>query len=177
MDIPNHRLPDRSDAALSRASALAEDIAPRQRSSRERVLGAAIARIVFTPSQGPKQILRLRNFFAAAGTSLLAIGLFFACRVQGVISEAAFSEIAAVSLLAILVFYVVFRSGLNLKLPDPSLIEPQMLTATLVVLYAMYSANSGRGAFLTLLLMAFLSGVLRLKTRALLVYAFFILAA
>ncbi len=136
-----------------------------------------MARIVFIPSQDPRQILRLRRFFAAAGTSLLAIGLFFACQVQGVISEAAFFEIAAVSLLAILVFYIVFRSGLNLKLPDPSLTEPQMLVATLVVLYAMYSANSGRGAFLTLLLMAFLFGVLRLKTRALLAYAFFMLAA
>src|ERR1700694_4282171 len=175
MDTPNHRLPDRSDAALSSASALADDIAPRRRSSREGVLGAALARIVFTPSQDAKQILRLRRFFAAAGTSLLAIGLFFACQVQGVISRAAFFEIAAVTLLAILVFYIVFRFGLNLQLPDPSLTEPQMLTATLVVLYAMYSANSGRGAFLTLLLMAFLFGVLRLKTRALLVYALFIL--
>jgi diguanylate cyclase (GGDEF)-like protein/PAS domain S-box-containing protein len=136
-----------------------------------------MARIVFTPSQDPKQILTLRRVFAPAGTSLLAIGLIFACQVQGVISEAAFFEIAAVSLLAILAFYIVFRSGLNLKLPDPSLTEPQMLTATLVVLYAMYSANSGRGAFLTLLLMGFLYGVLRLKTRALLVYALFILAA
>lgn len=175
MNTSNHRLPDRSDAALSRASARADDVAPRQRSSREGVLGAAFARIVFTPSQGPKQILRLRSFFAAAGTSLLAIGLFFACQVQGVISKAAFFEIAAVILFAILVFYVVFRSGLNLKLPDPSLTEPQMLTATLIVLYAMYSANSGRGAFLTLLLMGFLFGVLRLRTKALLVYALFIL--
>ena len=177
MDTPNDRLPDRSDAAPSSASALADDIAPRQHGSREGVLGAAIARIVFTPGQDPKQILRLRRFFAAAGTSLLGIGLIFACQVQGVISEAAFVEIAAVSFLAIVVFYVVFRSGLNLKLPDPSLTEPQMLTATLIVLYAMYSANSGRGAFLTLLLMAFLFGVLRLRTRALLVYALFILAA
>jgi diguanylate cyclase (GGDEF)-like protein/PAS domain S-box-containing protein len=177
MNTPNHRLPDPSAAALSSVSAHADEIAPRRRSSRESVLGAAIARIVFPPDHDPKQILRLRRFFAAAGTSLLAIGLFFACQVQGVISEAAFFEIAAIVLLAIVVFYIVFRSGLNLKLPDPSLTEPQMLAATLVVLYAMYSANSGRGAFLTLLLMAFLFGVLRLKTRALLVYALFILAA
>jgi diguanylate cyclase (GGDEF)-like protein/PAS domain S-box-containing protein len=41
----------------------------------------------------------------------------------------------------------------------------------------MYSANSGRGAFLILLLMAYLFGVLRLKTKALLLHALFILAA
>jgi diguanylate cyclase (GGDEF)-like protein/PAS domain S-box-containing protein len=177
MDTPNHCLPDRSDAAPPSASALADEIAPRQRSSPEGGLGAAIARLVFSSSQDPKQTLRLRRFFAAAGTSLLAIGLLFAGQLQGVISSAAFLQIAAVILLAIVIFYVVFRFRLNLKFPDPSLTEPQMLTATLVVLYAMYSANSGRGAFVTLLLMAFLFGVLRLKARALLLYALFILAA
>jgi diguanylate cyclase (GGDEF)-like protein/PAS domain S-box-containing protein len=136
-----------------------------------------MARIVFSSSQDPKQILRLRRYFAAAGTSLLAIGLLFACQVQGVFSSATFLQIAAAILVAIIVFYIAFRSGLNLKLSDPSLTEPQMLTATVVVLYAMYSANYGRGAFLTLILMAFLFGVLRLKTRALLLYALFILAA
>ena len=136
-----------------------------------------MARIVFSPSQDPKQALRLRRYFAAAGTSLLAIGLLFACQVQGVISGAAFLQITAAIFLAILVFYIVFRSGLNLRLPDPSLTEPQMVTAILVVLYAMYAANSGRGAFLILLLMAYLFGVLHLKTKVLLLYALFILAA
>ena len=136
-----------------------------------------MAGIVFAPDQDPKQILRLHRYFAAAGTSLLAIGLLFVCQVQGVISQAAFLEIATVILLAILVFYIVFRTGLNLKFPDPSLTQPQMLTATLVVLYATYSANYGRGALLTLLLMAFLFGVLHLRTRTLLLYALFLLAA
>ena len=99
----------------------------------------------------------------SAGTSVLAIGLLFACQVQGVISGAAFLQIAAAILLAILVFYTVFRSGLNLKLSDASLTEPQMLTSTVVVLCAMYSAKSGRGAFLILLLMAYLFGVLHRK--------------
>ncbi len=134
-------------------------------------------RIVFGSSQDPKQILRLRRYFAAAGTSLLAIGLLFACHVQGVITQAAFLEIAAAILLAILVFYIVLRSGLNLKLPDPSLTQPQMLTASVVVLYAMYSANYGRGVFVILLLMAFLFGVLHLKAKVLLLYALFILAS
>src|SRR5207244_11844230 len=134
-----------------------------------------MALIVFTLNRDPKQAVRLSRYFAAAGTSLLAIGLLFACEVQGVISQAAFLAIASVTLLAILAFYIVFRSGLNLKLADPSLTEPQMLTAIVVILYAMYSANYGRGIFLTLLLMAFLFGVLHLKTRALLLYLSFIL--
>lgn len=136
-----------------------------------------MAHIVSASGHDAKQTLRMCRYFVAAGTSLLAIGLMFACYVQGVLTREAFFEIAAVVLLAILVFYIVFRSGLNLKLADPSLTEPQMLAAILVVLYAMYSANSGRGALLILLLMAFLFGVLRLRTRALLLYAMFILAA
>ena len=134
-------------------------------------------RIVFGSSQDPKQTLRLRRYFAAAGTSLLAIGLLFACHVQGVITQAAFLEIAAAILLAILVFYIVLRSGLNLKLPDPSLTQPQMLTASVVVLYAMYSANYGHAVFVILLLMAFLFGVLHLKAKVLALFALFILAS
>ena len=46
-----------------------------------------MARIVFTLNQDPKQTVRLRRYFAAAGTSLLAIGLLFACEAHGVISQ------------------------------------------------------------------------------------------
>ncbi len=177
MDTPTPYLPPPSGTAHPSASVTADDVSPRVLGSTESPLRAALARIVFTPGHDPRQTLRLRRYFAAAGTSLLAIGLLFACQVQGVLSNSAFLQIATAILLAILVFYIVFRSGLNLKLPDPSLTEPQMLTATLIVLYAMYSANYGRGAFLILLLMAYLFGVLRLKTRALLLYALFMLAA
>src|ERR1700687_6186796 len=177
MDTLSPNLQHPSRAVCPSGSAIADDLAPRVHDSPESGFRAAMARIVFGPDQDPKQILRLHRYFAAAGTSLLAIGLLFACWVQGVISSAAFLQIAAAILLAILVFYTVFRFGLNLKLSDPSLTEPQMLTATVVVLCAMYSANSGRGAFLILLLMAYLFGVLHLRTRALLVYALFILAA
>jgi diguanylate cyclase (GGDEF)-like protein/PAS domain S-box-containing protein len=175
VDAP--RLSHRPGAVLSSAFELEDGITARLRNPVAGGLGAVVARIVFGASRDPKQILRLRRYFAAAGTSLLAIAFLFACQVQGVISRAAFFEIAAVIVLAILVFYAVFRSGLNLKVPDPSLTEPQMLTASVVVLYAMYLANYGRGIFVTLLLMAFLFGVLHLKARALWLYAVFILAA
>ena len=141
-----------------------------------RETAAAIGRLVF-PRQDPKQTLRLRRYFAAAGTSLLALGLIFACRLQGAIPAAAFVQIAAIVVLALVVFYGLFRSGLNLRFADPSLTEPQMLTAVAVVLFAMYSADYGRGVLLALLLMAYLFGVLHLKRRPLLLHACFILAA
>src|SRR6202521_6186430 len=171
MDTLSPNLPQPSRAVCRSGSPIANDVAPRVPGSHGSGFRAAMARIVFGSNQDPKQILRLRRYFAAAGTSLLAIGLLFASRVQGVISSATVLQIAAAILLAIPVFYTVFYFGLNLELSDPSLTEPQMLTATVVDLCAMYSANSGRGAFLILLLMAYLFGVLHLKTRALLVYA------
>ena len=118
----------------------------------------------------------MRRYLIAAGTSLLAIGVMFACYAWGALPGVAFIEIAAAILLAILGFFVVFRSGLNLKAKDPSLTVPQMLAASTIVLYAIYSTNAERGVFLILLLMAFLFGVLRLRTKALLLFAVFILA-
>ena len=174
-DAPPHIGSHPRDAAASSACRLEEVVTPSLHHAAASALGAMAGHIVL--GSDARQILRLRRYFAAAATSLLAIGLLFACQVQGVISSTAFSALATVILLAIVAFYVVFRSGLNRQLPDPSLTLPQMLTATLVVLYAMYAANYGRGIFVTLLLMAFLFGVLRLKARALALYALFILAA
>jgi diguanylate cyclase (GGDEF)-like protein/PAS domain S-box-containing protein len=126
-------------------------------------------------SDDPQQALRMGRFLTAAGTSLLALVLLFACYVYGTLPGDALAQISVFMLLAVLGFFGVFRSGLNLKLPDPSLTLPQMLTATLVVLYAMYRADGGRAVYVILLLMTYLFGVLRLGTRGLLVYALFIL--
>ena len=113
----------------------------------------------------------MRRFFMAAGTSLLATGLMFACYRLGFLSSAAFYQSASLVLLAVLAFYLVFRSGLNLRFNDPSLTVAQMLTSSLVILYTMYATDGARAVFLVLLLMNFLFGLLRLTTRALLVYA------
>ena len=123
----------------------------------------------------PRQALRMRRFFMAAGTSLLATGLMFACYRLGFLSSAAFYQSASLVLLAVLAFYLVFRSGLNLRFSDASLTAAQMLASSFVILYTMYAADGARAVFLVLLLMIFLFGVLRLTTRALLVYAGFIL--
>ena len=113
----------------------------------------------------------------AVGTSFLAIGVLFACFVQGTLSRDVFYQSATLVLLAACAFYIMFRTGLNLKFTDPSLTVPQMLAASLVTLYPMYSADGDRAVFLVLLLMIFLFGVLRLTTRGLLVYAAGMLAA
>ena len=119
----------------------------------------------------PEQALPLRRYFIAAGTSLLSIGLMLASYLLGYLSRDAFYQSASLVLLAIFVFYFLFRAGLNLRFSDPSLTVAQMLTSSLVVLYTMYAADGARAVFLVLLLMGFLFGVLRLTVRVLLVYA------
>ncbi len=143
-----------------------------------RELTPAMERIFLPGDSANPQAIRLRSYFMAAGASLLAIVLLLACYIHGTLPGDAFAYLSAAILAAIVVFYVVFRAGLNLAANDPSLTLPQMVVATIVVLCAMYAATNGEpGVFLILLLMIFLFGVLRLRTRAMLHYALFILAA
>ena len=118
-----------------------------------------------------RQRMRMRRFLMALGTSFVVIGLMFACYVAGILSGPAWLESAGMVLLVGTSFYFVFRSGLNLRFPDPNLTVPQMLASTLVILYAMYAANGGRAVFLMTLLMIFLFGVLQLAIRPLLACA------
>ena len=143
----------------------------------ERAVQAATMRLYISSRVEDHQQLRMRALAVAAGTSVLATGLLFACYLQGALPADAFIQIGAAIVVAILGFFAVFRSGLNLRAADPSLTLHQMSAATLVVLYAKYWANGGQPVFLILLVMAFLFGVLRLTTRKLLFFALFILTA
>ncbi len=128
-------------------------------------------RISSAHHDAPRQALRLRRHFMAAGTSVLAISLMFVSYLLGFLSSTAFYQIAGLVLLSILVFYIVFRSGFNLRFSDPSLTLAQMAAATLVTLYAMYATDGARAVFMLLLLLIFQFSVMLLTTRALLVYA------
>ena len=110
----------------------------------------------------------MQRYFMAAGTSFLAICLMFVCYLQGVLSTTAFQQSATLALLAMLIFYGMFRSGYNLRFSDPNLAIPQISVTTLVILYTMYVADGGRAAFVIMLLMAFLFSVLQLPSRTLL---------
>ncbi len=123
------------------------------------------------------QTLRIQRYYIAAGSSLLVIGLLFACALQGVLSFSAFFQSAALILFLCALFFILFCSGVNRKFADPSLTRFQMWSATAVIAYAMYRADQGRAVFLIVLLMIFLFGVLRLTRRALLWHAVGILLA
>ena len=123
-----------------------------------------------------QQGLRMRRFLMAVGTSCLVIGLMIASYLEDILPGAALGRSTSLVLLTCGIFYILFRSGFNLRCADASLTVPQMRAATLVMLYTMYQANGGRAVFLVILLMIFLFGVLRLTIRPLLGCAAFTLA-
>ena len=86
-------------------------------------------------------------------------------------------KLTAASLAINAAFYLVFRSGLNLLLRDPSLTLWMILASTLVLLYAISATNGGRSTLLLVYLVPFLFGLFRLSTTKMLAIAAFFLAA
>src|SRR5439155_12315727 len=83
---------------------------------------------------------------------------------------------AAVRALVVL-FYVLFRTGLNLRFSDPSLTTEQLGASLLVVAYLMTHAGPARSSLVLFYPVAMLFGVLRLNGRRLMALAFLALAA
>jgi signal transduction histidine kinase/ActR/RegA family two-component response regulator len=118
-----------------------------------------------------RQALRLRRFLMAAGTSLMVIVLLAVAYLFGGLDRTGLVRGTTLILFWIVLFYIVIRSGLNLKLRDPSLTMPQLSSSILSMAYIMYYADRGRGALLIVYLISFLFGVFRLRIRQLLLLA------
>ena len=78
---------------------------------------------------------------------------------------------AWVATAASVIFYGVIRSGLNLKLAEPSLATAQILTAIVALMYAAYTAGPARGVVLLWVQMIFLFAVFRLRSSRMLLLA------
>ena len=125
---------------------------------------AGLSRIALTPAGDERQALRLRRFLMAAGTSLMVIVLLVVAYLFDGLERTGLVQGTALILFWVGVFYIVIRSGLNLKLPDPSLTMPQLTSSILSMAYIMYYADRGRGALLIVYLVSFLFGVFRLRS-------------
>ena len=127
------------------------------------------------PKDDPKQALRIRRFFMAFAAYILAASLDYFSYLAG------FTEWKAIAGLLIIVpvinisLYIFFRTGLNLKMADPSLTGIQMCIAILVVMYGMYFAHESRGVLLLAYIIVLLFGIFRLSTRSFLYVSVFTL--
>jgi PAS domain S-box-containing protein len=128
-------------------------------------------------SDDSAQQLRFRGFLMAAATSLMVIFLLALCWWEEVLMTRPFVLVSIAILVCILVFYGLFRSGLNKKLRDPSLNVPMIISSISVISYALYYLNGARGVFLLVYLVSMLFGVFRLDTRKLLAISVYVLCS
>ncbi|HEX9433917.1 MAG TPA: GGDEF domain-containing protein [Burkholderiales bacterium] len=128
-------------------------------------------------SRDESQALRMRRYLMAAGTSLLlCLTLLFFAFVERLPWRVAIEGTAGV-LGLILLFFALFRSGLNLRFSDPSLTTEQLGAALLLLAYLMAHAGAARSSLVLFYPVAMLFGVLRLNSRRLMALAFLALAA
>ena len=118
-------------------------------------------------ADSPKQRLRLRRFLFASAFSVLYLIVLAVFHTQDMIDRRTLLQ--AVALVAVLIagFSAVFKSGLNLRFPDPSLTGGQMLASVFTMLYVLYRAPETRLAFASFFFVAMMFGMLRHTARKL----------
>ncbi|WP_233575501.1 GGDEF domain-containing protein [Noviherbaspirillum saxi] len=102
---------------------------------------------------------------------LYALSLYIFYR-QGFISGQTFISVAAVVLGFVVLFYSVFRLGLNLRFEEPSLMLPQLVTSLLIMLIVAYLERATQIALVPFILIAFSFGIFRLSTGSLIGLSF-----
>lgn len=118
-----------------------------------------------------RQTLRLKRYLMGASTSLLAAAALFISNWLGLLPLNVAVGGAALIGFFVVLFYGLFRSGLNLRFRDPSLTAEMIFAAVLTLAYLMYHAPSARAALTLFYPVALLFGVLRLDTVRLLALA------
>jgi diguanylate cyclase (GGDEF)-like protein len=131
--------------------------------------GSARARGQAGPDR--RQALRLRRNLMAAATSLLVVVALFVGVPLGALPMHAAWQGAAIIVFFIVLFRVLFSTGLNLRWADPSLTTEQSAVAIVTLAFIMYHAEGGREALSLFYLAVMLFGVLRLNTPRLLFLA------
>ncbi len=134
-----------------------------------------IALFQIFPKDDPKQALRLRRFFLAFATYIFCASLGYVSYLAGFMEWNAIAGFLIFIPIFNISLYIFFRTGLNLKMADPSLTAIQMCVAILVVMYGMYFAHESRGVLLLIYIIILLFGIFRLSTRSFLYVSAFTL--
>jgi diguanylate cyclase (GGDEF)-like protein len=139
-------------------------------------MSEVVSRFTFLPAD-ERQALRIRRFFMAAGTSALVSATLFGCALLGLLPMAAATEASAGIGALVVIFFLLFRSGLNLRFPDPSLTAEQIGASFLCLAYIMYYAGPAGSALTLFYPVAMLFGALRLDVTRLMALALLAVAA
>lgn len=88
-----------------------------------------MARFSLIFGDDPRQAHRITRYLMAVGSSLLVLALMYLLYRQGDLDPAGFRYAAAAMLFCFVLFYLLFRTGLNLRMRDPSLTVAQIRVA------------------------------------------------
>ncbi len=110
-----------------------------------------------------KQALRMQRFLLTLTASAGVLIALIVCHVGGVMASQPFWLASSLVVGVNLVFYGLFRSGLNLRAQDPSLTIYQMLAASATIFFVVYNAGLARHVFLLVILVILVFGVFRLN--------------
>jgi diguanylate cyclase (GGDEF)-like protein/PAS domain S-box-containing protein len=135
----------------------------------------AVVNFSIIPRDDPKQALRIRRFFMAAVASILYVFLMYLSHIAGYTEWKGVAGLFIILPIMLISFYIVFRTGLNLKMADPSLTAIQMSAAIMTGMFILYFANEARGVLLLSYIIIFLFGIFRLNTRSFMYISIFAL--
>jgi diguanylate cyclase (GGDEF)-like protein len=133
------------------------------------------------PKDNPVQSVRIRRMLMASVASAMVVALTWVGAWLNFVPYSTFWRFAAIVSMLVVGFYVCFRSGLNLRLSDPSLTIPMIVAAGLTISVVQVDAGQAREDLMLLYPVAYMFGVFRLTQRelvamALLFPAFFAVA-
>jgi diguanylate cyclase (GGDEF) domain len=139
------------------------------------IKNALTTKFFIIPKDDPKQALRIRRLLMSFATYYVCAGLDYISYLAGFTEWMAIAGIMIMAPVINVTLYIIIRTGLNLKMADPSLTSVQMCLANLVVMYGMYFANETRGVLLLIYVIILLFGIFRLNTRSFLYVSVFTL--
>ncbi len=107
------------------------------------------------------QRLRFHRFLLASAFSVLYLVVLVIFHTQDKVDRETLFEASAIVAAAIAAFSILFRLGLNLRFPDPSLTAVQVLAAVFTMLFVVYRAPDTRLVFAAFFFVALMFGMLR----------------
>jgi diguanylate cyclase (GGDEF)-like protein len=128
------------------------------------------------PGGSTKQHVRVRRFFLALAAYGVCVPLVFIAYLLEFIPPATALAILVAMISVNVGIYLLFRTGLNERFPDPSLTWLQTLVAIAVLMYAVYHFDNGRGLALMMSLVVLAFGTFRFNTREFMTAAGVVLA-
>jgi len=117
------------------------------------------------PDDVPEQALRLKRVLTGAASYFFTLLLVLVFWRLNYFDEKVVAIYVAIILLVNLSFYLLIRSGLNLRFADPSLTLAQMAVSIPTALFVMYQAQDARSVFLLLSLSVMMYGLFQFRTR------------